>query len=99
MTETGDEDSFSRNGERTKACSEAPDKVRTEQRGRQGIVLVSDGVHTHYLTSNPGFPNRYSKSAASARRFFQASFGLRAEPFGSPPPFLFSRIADKACFG
>ncbi len=96
VAESGDEDCFSRNGQRTKAWFEAPDKVRIEQGGQPGMVLVSDGIDAHSFTAHAGFPNRYSKSDAFPREFLPGVFRPEhATLGGSPPAFLFSRIADK----
>jgi hypothetical protein len=95
VAESGDADSFGRHGQRTKAWFEAPDKVRIEQGGRHGTVLVSDGVDAHTLASIVGLPNRYSKFAAFPREHLPGLFQpAHATLGGSPPAFLFSRIAD-----
>jgi outer membrane lipoprotein-sorting protein len=49
VTEIEDEGSSTRTAERTKAWFEAPNKVRMEKRGRQGTLLVSDGIVTYHL--------------------------------------------------
>jgi hypothetical protein len=92
-TESGDETSTSRGEHRTKAWFEAPDKVRLETSGRNGMVLVTDGVDLHTFFA---LPKRYSKSPGFPRKFVPGQFRPDHASLGAtPPPFLFSRIADK----
>jgi len=93
VTESKDDGSSSRGEHRTKVWFEAPDKVRIETSGRNGMILVSDGVELHTFFA---LPKRYSKSPAFARKFVPGEFRPEHASLGAtPPPFLFSRIADK----
>jgi hypothetical protein len=93
VTESGDETSSNRGEHRTKAWFEAPDKVRIESSGRNGMVLVTDGADLHTFFA---MPKRYSKSPAMSRTFVPGLFRPdHASLAATPPPFLFSRIADK----
>ena len=49
VVEAGDEDSFSRKGHRAGAWFQAPNRVRIEQFGPQGIVSVYDGSERHWV--------------------------------------------------
>jgi outer membrane lipoprotein-sorting protein len=93
IIESGDETSSSRGEHRTKAWFEAPDKVRIESSGRNGMVLTTDGMDLHSFFT---LPKRYSKSPAFSRKFVPGLFRPDHASLGAtPPPFLFSRIADK----
>jgi hypothetical protein len=96
VTESGDESNSGRSEQRTKAWFEAPHKVRMEQGGRRGMVLVTDGVDSHILFAAAGFPKYYSRHAARSIEHvpgvFRSEFGAVG---GHPPPFLFFRIAEK----
>jgi outer membrane lipoprotein-sorting protein len=47
-SESGDEDFFSCKRQRGRALFAAPNKVRVDYGGRQGVVLVTDGVDSHH---------------------------------------------------
>lgn len=96
VTESGDGGNSSRSTQRAKAWFEAPDKVRIEQGGRQGMALATDGVLRHYFYAHQGFPKRYSKGPANPRRHLPGLFRPDLATLGGQPPtFLFSRIAEK----
>ncbi len=89
-TESGDEASSSRGSQRTKAWFEAPNKIRIEQNGRNGMLIVTDGADVHsYFTH----AKRYSKRPHPPE-FLPGAFKPRHAVFGGPPPFLFSRLAE-----
>ncbi len=92
VTEIEDEGSSTRTAERTKAWFEAPNKVRMEKRGRQGTLLVSDGIVTYHLSIAA---DRYVKGGPYFGDFFPGLFLPNYGTLGgATPPFLFARIAE-----
>ena len=91
-TESGDEASSNRGSLRTRAWFEAPHKIRIEQNGQNGILIVTDGADVHSYFAHA---KRYSKRPHPAE-FLPGSFQPRHAVFEGPPPFLFSRLAETA---
>lgn len=91
-TESGDEDAFERRIQRSRAFFVAPDKVRIEQTGRNGIVTVTDGVDVHHYFRGP---KQYSTFSAQPGQLFAGSFRPDL-PLAGGTIFLFNRIAEKA---
>ena len=91
-TESGDEAPSNLGSRRTKAWFEAPHKIRIEQNGQNGILIVTDGAEVRsYFTH----AKRYSKRPHPPE-FLPGTFQPRHAVFEGPPPFLFSRLADTA---
>jgi outer membrane lipoprotein-sorting protein len=85
--ESGDED-FKRSTRRARAFFVSPDKMRVEQSGLHGMVMVSDGVDVHRYHRRP---EHYFSGPVEGQRlegFFHA-----AQPAGSGMTFLFDKIA------
>jgi hypothetical protein len=89
-TESGDEASSNRGSLRTRAWFEAPHKIRIEQNGQNGILIVTDGTEVHSYFAHA---KRYSKRPHPPE-FLPGTFQPRHAVFGGPPPFLFSRLAE-----
>jgi hypothetical protein len=90
IDESGDEDSFSRSERRGVAFFVAPDRIRIEDGGRRGTVIVTNGtdLHTYF-----GAPKRYSRTTVQRPDLLPGWF--RPEFPGAGPVFLFSRIAEQ----
>ena len=89
-TESGDEASSNRGSRRARAWFEAPDKIRIEQSGQNGMLIVTDGAQVHSYAAHL---NRYFKRPLPPE-FLPGVFQPRHALFGSPPAFLFSRVAE-----
>jgi len=91
VVESGDDEGFSRSEQRGKAFFVAPDKVRIEQGGRRGNVIVTDGIDLHHCY---GCPARYSRSSLPPGEPLPGAF--RPEfPITNGVTFLFNRIAER----
>jgi outer membrane lipoprotein-sorting protein len=91
ISETRDEDTRQRGEQTLTFIYQAPNKIRMEQRGRHGIVTVSDGENLHnYFRS----PNRYAKNPIQGRQLLPGSFQNEFPGSGSGS-FLYQRIAER----
>jgi len=88
--ESGDEDNFNRNTRRTRAMFAAPNKIRMEQSGRRGILMVSDGVDIHHFHRGP---KHYFAGSVQPGQPLPGSFSPQ-QPSANGMTFLFSRIAE-----
>ncbi|HEY1753917.1 MAG TPA: hypothetical protein VGG72_00870 [Bryobacteraceae bacterium] len=93
VTESNHAGSSNRGGQRNKAWFESPDRVRIETGGRNGMVLVTDGIDWHTFFT---LPKRYLKRSSVRGRPLPGEFRPEhAALFGNPPVFLFPRIAER----
>jgi outer membrane lipoprotein-sorting protein len=91
-TESGSEDDFNRNARRARAFFVAPDKLRIEQSGRHGMLMVCDGVEVQRYHPRPG---HYFSSPVEPGHRFEGFFHAE-HPFASGMTFLFDKIAENA---
>ncbi len=85
ITESGDAHHSNRNSQKTKAWFEAPHKVRIEQTGPHGKIVVTNGVEVVFYFGR----NHYSK-APQKPEFRQGEFRIPV----LADAFLFARIAE-----
>jgi hypothetical protein len=86
VNESGDQDSFKRSEQRSKAYYQKPDKVRLEQGGARGSVYVSDGAFFHSYFS---YAKRYSKQPFVRRDFIPAGSERSIRWWAAVPNFCF----------
>jgi outer membrane lipoprotein-sorting protein len=88
--ESGDEDSFSHSRQRARALFAAPNKIRFDCGGRQGTVVVSDGVDIHHYYGGQKY---YQTSAVEPGHRLQGQFNPKY-PLPGGNIFLFNHIAE-----
>ncbi len=90
ITESGDEGSSHRSEARISVLHVAPDRVRIEQPGRQGVIDIADGVHLHhYIAPMKRYVKLPVDPGAPLPGFFRPEFP------GGGSDFLFHRIAER----
>jgi hypothetical protein len=97
LSESGDEDSSSRNQQRVRFFYATPDRIRYEQCGRNGMVQVVDGAHLHtslggrHFGPGPSYVSVPVSGGPVLPHQFRPDF-----PFtGGDEVFLYQRIEER----
>jgi hypothetical protein len=97
VTESGDENSNSRNEHRTRFLYAAPDRVRYDPFGGPGVAQVVDGESQHTVFGGPRFPGgvRYAKTPVAQTHRLPHLFRPEFPIPGGDEPYLFIGIVQR----
>src|SRR5690242_19325754 len=97
IAESGDENSNSRNEQRVRFLYAAPNRVRYEPLGGQGVAHVVDGEFQHTVFGGPRFPGgvRYTKTPAAQMHRLPHLFRPDFPFAGGDEPYLFIGIDQR----